>query len=769
MPSIRIGVHVHAEPGRLLATLEALRANTARDYDLLLLPDGPDAHTLDALDGLRDIAQSATPAPGGAPACFNRLAASCDADVIILLESGSLVGPGWLEWLLAALGDDPRNGLAGPSTNLSWNEQGIFAGRGGTAEEVAETAASAARHFGGQTRTLEPLYSLADFCYAVRREVVEAVGAADEGYGLGPCWEMDYNVRAARAGFRGVWACGSYVYRPPYTARRIAAEARLFETSKRIYQGKFCGALLRRERGWHRPHCSGDACPNFAPAGLIEVRLPLGAAAPAAEPGPSPPAAGRASVVPRAPLVTCVMPTRDRRPFIAQALRCFGRQDYENLELLVVDDGESIADCLPEGGRVRYVRPERRLTLGAKRNFACEQARGEIVVHWDDDDWYPPWRVGAQVRALLDGRADVSGSSRVFYFRPSDGRAWEYRYFSPGAVWVAGNTLAFRKSFWERNRFPDVQVGEDSLFLRGDPNCVIADLAEPSLCLGVVHAGNTSPKETDGMFWHETPRAGVAALLGDDLNFYRAGGDAEGPEHWPLVSCIMPTYGRRPFVPLALSNFLKQDYPRKELVVVDDGDDAVEDLLRDAPGVVYLRMHARASIGAKRNVACRHARGELIAHWDDDDWYSHDRLRYQALPILAGEADVTGLENSSVLELPGGEFWTTDAELHSRMFVGDVHGGTLVYRRGLLDEGLIYPEVNLAEDAWLLHNALRMGKRLVRLSNPGVFVYVRHGGNAWREFAPGSFIEPGGWRRVGPPLTFPAGARASYVAAAARA
>ncbi|MDQ3917700.1 MAG: glycosyltransferase [Acidobacteriota bacterium] len=769
MKGILIGVHLQDEPQRLLSTLSALRANTAPGYDLLLLPDGPDEPMREVLAGLWDIPQSETPSAEGAPACFNRLAASADADVYILLESGSIVGPRWLEWLLAALGDNPRNGLAGPSTNLSWNEQGVFAGRGGTDEEIAQTATAAAHLFGGQTRTLEPLYSLSDFCYAIRREVVLAVGAADERYGLGPCWEMDYNVRAARAGFRGVWACGSYVYRPPYTARRSEAEARLFETSKRLYQEKFCGALLRRERSWHRPHCSGDACPNFAPAGLIKARLPLKTVPHAAEGAPASAAFAPASAEPRAPLVTCVMPTRDRRQFIAQALRCFERQDYENLELLVVDDGEPVADCLPLSERVRYVRHESPLTLGVKRNLACEQARGEIIVHWDDDDWYPPWRVGAQVRALLGARADVCGSSRLFYYRPTDGRAWEYKYFSPGQVWVAGNTLAFRKSFWERNRFTAVQVGEDSLFLRSDPSCVISDLDEPSLCVGIIHAGNTSPKETDGMFWHEAPRDAMAALLGDDLNFYRVASAGAEQAHWPLVSCIMPTYGRRPFVPLALSNFLKQDYPRKELIVVDDGEDTVADLLCGVPGVVYLHLDARATIGAKRNIACRHASGEVIAHWDDDDWYAPDRLRYQALPILFGEADVTGLENSSVFELPGGDFWTTDADLHRRMFVGDVHGGTLVYRRGLLAEGLAYPEINLAEDAWLLHNALRQGKRLLRLQNPGVFVYVRHGGNAWREFAPGSFIEPGGWRRVGPPLTFPAGARNSYVEAAARA
>ncbi|MEW6737236.1 MAG: hypothetical protein AB1489_38480, partial [Acidobacteriota bacterium] len=83
-------------------------------------------------------------------------------------------------------------------------------------------------------------------------------------------------------------------------------------------------------------------------------------------------------------------------------------------------------------------------------------------------------------------------------------------------------------------------------------------------------------------------------------------------------------------------------------------------------------------------------------------------------------------------------------------------------------EGLRYPEINLAEDAWLLHEAMRKGKRLLRLSNSGVFVYIRHGKNAWKEFAPGRFINPAGWQRIEPPLTFPANTLTLYQAATSR-
>ncbi len=54
----------------------------------------------------------------------------------------------------------------------------------------------------------------------------------------------------------------------------------------------------------------------------------------------------------------------------------------------------------------------------------------------------------------------------------------------------------------------------------------------------------------------------------------------------------------------------------------------VGDLVAGVPGVRYLQLPQRASIGAKRNLACAEARGELIAHWDDDDWYAPARLSW---------------------------------------------------------------------------------------------------------------------------------------------
>lgn len=223
---------------------------------------------------------------------------------------------------------------------------------------------------------------------------------------------------------------------------------------------------------------------------------------------------------PTTPLVSCIMPTHNRRTFLPQAIAGFQRQDYPWLELIVVDDGsDPIADCLPDDARIRYVRLDERRSIGAKRNLACSQAQGEIIAHWDDDDWYPGWRISTQVEALRDGRADLCGSSQLLYRDPLTGQTWRYACTGQRRPWVAGNTLAYRKAFWMRYRFANCSVGEDARFIWRSPKARVHDLSNPHLCVATLHAGNTAPKHTAGPFWHPIPGESIRILMSGALQF----------------------------------------------------------------------------------------------------------------------------------------------------------------------------------------------------------------------------------------------------------
>lgn len=169
-------------------------------------------------------------------------------------------------------------------------------------------------------------------------------------------------------------------------------------------------------------------------------------------------------------LATCIMPTADRRAFVPFAIRMFLAQDYLEKQLVVVDDGAcDVEDLIPTHPQIRYIRRKSHESVGNKRNFACEAAGGDIILHWDDDDWYAPWRVRYQVDALESGEFDVCGLNRVFFVDPARDLAFDYVYPVSSRPWVCGATLCYWKSFWERHRFVDARVGEDTHALSFPP------------------------------------------------------------------------------------------------------------------------------------------------------------------------------------------------------------------------------------------------------------------------------------------------------------
>jgi len=716
--AVVVGVHTHAEPERLIETVRSLQAQRQDGTQIVLLPDGPDAAMSAALTAdpaLADLPRWGTAAPLGAATCFNRLASRSNAAVVVFVESGTVLAPGCLAMLMQALAD-PGRGLAGPSTNRSWNEQAVFRRAG--ARDLAWTAALARRRFGPAVRTLEPLHSLGDFCIAVRRDVVEAIGGAEQAYGLGPCWEMDYNIRAARAGFQGVWVCAAYAFRYPPTARRQTSDRQQMDSARRLYQDRFCALRLRRLRADYEDHCRGDACAHFAPAPLITLRRPLDetpadaanlAGRPVAAAAPPAPSTGPVVTAgkPSFPLVTAIMPTKGRPEFALQAVRYFLAQDYANKELVVLEDGtSSLAGRLPADSRIRHVvtRLAAR-SIGAMRNEACQLARGEIVAHWDDDDWYGPERITRQVAAIGAGEADITALRNSLVFDLAAWRFWRCRPDLHRRLFVRdvhGGTLVYRRRVWEEKaRFPDCSLAEDAIFLeqavrRG---ARLRAVEATGLFVYVRHGGNAWQLACGlaggAAGWESAPEPGFPPQA---RAFYSAR-SAAAPRQattppTPLVSCVMPTFDRRSFVPQAVRYFLRQDYPVKELVIVDDGLEPVDDLLPADPRIVYHRLEARTVLGAKRNLTCDLARGSIIVHWDDDDWASPDRVSVQVSALTCSGADLCGTASLLYYHPASSSAWRFTWPGGQRQWAA---GPSLCFTKELWQRSP-FPDVTIGED-----------------------------------------------------------------------
>lgn len=116
--------------------------------------------------------------------------------------------------------------------------------------------------------------------------------------------------------------------------------------------------------------------------------------------------------------VSAVVPVRDGRAYLAQALESLRAQTAPPLEIVVVDDG-SADDSADVAAAIPGVRVVRRPAEGpaAARNAGARVARGEALAFLDADDLADPARLEIQGRALAAAPAaiGVAGLMRMFF------------------------------------------------------------------------------------------------------------------------------------------------------------------------------------------------------------------------------------------------------------------------------------------------------------------------------------------------------------------
>ena len=182
------------------------------------------------------------------------------------------------------------------------------------------------------------------------------------------------------------------------------------------------------------------------------------------------------------PLVSIIIPsTHARREYNEAILNNFIQQTYIHKEVLF-DFGEG---C-----------------IGWKRNNLCKRAKGELILHFDDDDKYEKDWISKSVEALLASESDIVGLSKLNMYDPVKDIAYQYFHNSTPVSFLSGATLCYRKSYWERNNFQNIQIGEDSVFMydRGRQLAKIFDHGYVDGFLASIHSGNTSPRQLDNGF-----------------------------------------------------------------------------------------------------------------------------------------------------------------------------------------------------------------------------------------------------------------------------
>ena len=171
------------------------------------------------------------------------------------------------------------------------------------------------------------------------------------------------------------------------------------------------------------------------------------------------------------PFVSVCTPTFNRRPFLSTMFQCFLNQDYphDRMEWIIVDDGtDSIHDVIDKSNisQIRYFRQEKKMSLGAKRNFMHSKVKGTIIVYMDDDDYYPPERVSHAVDTLINNKdALCVGASEIYIYFKHIQKMYQSGPFGPNHA-TAG-TFAFRVELLKMTEYEnDAALAEEKHFLK---------------------------------------------------------------------------------------------------------------------------------------------------------------------------------------------------------------------------------------------------------------------------------------------------------------
>lgn len=190
------------------------------------------------------------------------------------------------------------------------------------------------------------------------------------------------------------------------------------------------------------------------------------------------------------PLISCILPTRDRQQFLPHAIRYHQRQSISSqAELIIVDDStESCRQLVPPSGDIHYIRLNERTALGEKLNIGIAHSSGRIIQKLDDDDYYSPSFLERTSDALLasDPEHNIVASDTFLVLV-----AGYQHLFHAGYGWFTGASFCFPRVLWERAPFRNAPSRVDVLFLEDHPSATRIVVSDPELLVVVRHGNNT--------------------------------------------------------------------------------------------------------------------------------------------------------------------------------------------------------------------------------------------------------------------------------------
>ena len=305
--------------------------------------------------------------------------------------------------------------------------------------------------------------------------------------------------------------------------------------------------------------------------------------------------AGHRTLMRDRPLISIILPTRDRAALLPTAITSIQAQTYDHWELLIVDDGSR--DATPSV--IAHFLKDPRIHLlhtggkgvAAARNAAMAQAKGQLFAYLDSDNSWQAEFLEIAASHLLEGDLDLVYSALV----ANDG--WRIRYVGADFDYadlshrnfVDINVMVHRRELYDRRGGCDValkRMSDWDLVLRYAKD----SRAGYAPFIGCAYDGRLT--RADRITVSE-PVGWTYVVLGKHhLDWSKLQSDAAVRDR-DLVSIVIPVHGQPELTSACLASLNEIEAGCKfELVLVDNGSDPATSALLDR----CVSTHANARL-----------------------------------------------------------------------------------------------------------------------------------------------------------------------------
>jgi len=177
------------------------------NYELIIIDNasyGPTRDYIKSLNNVRVITNKEN--RGFAYAC-NQGVKIAKYKYYCLLNSDTVVTPNWLSKLMMGF-NQPNAGIVTPTTTYCPATQSLFKKPKDniSIDEIIKLSFTLKEGY-------QEIIDLQGFCYLIKKEVIDKIGVFDwKNFPIGGAEEVDFNLRARKAGFRLYWVKQSFVH-----------------------------------------------------------------------------------------------------------------------------------------------------------------------------------------------------------------------------------------------------------------------------------------------------------------------------------------------------------------------------------------------------------------------------------------------------------------------------------------------------------------------------------------------------------------------------